>query len=40
MTACYVPLPTATTPFKTLHIGLRYNALYAKYQMVALTQEP
>jgi hypothetical protein len=40
MTAAYVQLPAATAVYKTLHCGFRYNALYVKWHLVALTQEP
>jgi len=40
MTATSVPLPTATVASKTLSLGFRFNGLYAKWQMLALAQEP
>jgi hypothetical protein len=40
MSGSYVPLPTATIAYKTLHIGFRFNALYGKWFLLAVTQEP
>jgi hypothetical protein len=39
MSACGFALPAATIAAKTLHCGFRWNAQYAKWQMVALTYE-
>jgi hypothetical protein len=40
MSATSVPLPTATVALKTLSVAFRFNGLYAKWQMLAVAQEP